>query len=623
MRLDRRSALKLLAALAPASSGLRYIPAVLAATPETQWRHGLSLFGSLKYPVDFKHFDYVNPQAPKGGRVRLGAPNSFDSLNPYTYKGDAAALVSLTNDTLMTSAFDEPSTEYGLVAEAVQHPGDSSFVVYRLRQGARFHDGKPMTPEDVVWSMEALRGSHPFYSAYYKNIRKAEQSGDREVRFEFTESGNRELPQIVGQLPVLPKHWWTGTDANGRQRDINATTLEPPLGSGPYRITNVRPGASITITRVADYWGKDLPVNIGANNVDEITAIYFADETVMLEAFKGDEYDFRNENSAKNWATGYDVPAVRRGAIKREQVTLKNPEGMQCFCLNLRRQRFADPRVRLAFNHTFDFEWADANLFYGQYVRTASYFANSELAQSGLPSPGELAILEPLRSEIPPEVFTTTYVNPVNANAQERRQNLLKGRNLLADAGWKVGSDHILRNEAGEPMQVEFLLVSPTFERIVLPYVEQLKLLGVRSAVRTIDGAQYERRMQSFDFDIAVVSWPESLSPGNEQRNFWSSEAADRQGSQNYAGIKNPAVDKLVDRIIYAKSRQELVDACRALDRVLLWNQYVVPMWHLPYERLAFWDRFGRPDPLPPYAVAFPTIWWWDAAKASAIGGKT
>jgi microcin C transport system substrate-binding protein len=623
MRLDRRNALKLLAALAPASWGARQASFALAAAPEVQWRHGLSLFGNLKYSPDFKYFDYVNPAAPKGGRVRLGAPNSFDSLNPYTYKGDAAALVALTNDTLMTSAFDEPSTEYGLVAEAVQHPDDFAWVTYRLRQGARFHDGKPMTAEDVVWSMEALRGSHPFYAAYYKNIRKAEQIGDRELRFEFSESGNRELPQIVGQLPVLPKHWWTAKDANGRQRDINATTLEPPLGSGPYRIANVRPGASITVTRVEDYWGKDLPVNIGANNINEITAIYFADETVMLEAFKGDEYDFRNENSAKNWATGYDIPAVRRGAIKREEVTLKNPEGMQSFCLNLRRAKFADPRVRLALNQAFDFEWANANLFYGQYVRTASYFANSELAWSGLPSPGELAILEPLRGEIPPEVFTKPYANPVNGNAQERRQNLLKARNLFAEAGWMVAGDRILRNQAGEAMTVEFLLVSPTFERIVLPYVEQLKLLGVQSTVRTIDGAQYERRMQSFDFDIAVVSWPQSLSPGNEQRNFWSSEAADRQGSQNYAGIKNPAVDKLVDRIIYAKSREELVDACRALDRILLWNQYVVPMWHLPYERLAFWDRFGRPDPLPPYAVAFPTIWWWDAAKAAAIGGKT
>jgi microcin C transport system substrate-binding protein len=623
MRLDRRTALKLLAALAPASWSARQISLAVAAASDASWRHGLSLFGNLKYAADFKHFDYVNPAAPKGGRVRLGAPNSFDSLNPYTYKGDAAALVSLTNDTLMTSAFDEPSTEYGLVAEAVQHPDDFAWVTYRLRPGARFHDGKPMTPEDVVWSMEALRGSHPFYSAYYKNIRKADQTGDHEVRFEFSESGNRELPQIVGQLPVLPRHWWTGKDDKGRQRDINATTLEPPLGSGPYRIANVRPGASITVTRVEDYWGKALPVNVGANNVNEITAIYFADETVMLEAFKGDEYDFRLENSAKNWATGYEVPAVRRGAIKRQEVTLKNPDGMQCFCLNLRRAKFADPRVRLALNHAFDFEWADANLFYGQYVRTASYFANSELAQTGLPSPGELALLEPLRAQIPPEAFTTPYRNPVNGNAQERRQNLLKARNLFAQAGWKVAGDRILRNEAGEPMQFEFLLNSPTFERIVLPYVEQLKLLGVQSTVRTIDSAQYERRMQSFDFDIVVVTWPESLSPGNEQRNFWSTEAADRQGSQNYAGIKNPAVDKLVDRIIFAKSRQELVDACRALDRVLLWNQYVVPMWHLPYERLAFWDRFGRPDPLPPYAVAFPTIWWWDAAKAAAIGSKT
>ena len=339
-----------------------------------------------------------------------------------------------------------------------------------------------MTPEDVIWSMESLRGSHPFYSAYYKNIRKAEQSGDREVRFEFTEAGNRELPQIVGQLPVLAKHWWTGKDPNGRQRDINATTLEPPLGWGPIASPMSAPGRRSPWPVSPIIGAEGIAINIGAHNVDEITAIYFADETVMLEAFKGDAYDFRNENSAKNWATGYDVPAVRRGAIKREEVTLKNPEGMQCFCLNLRRAKFADPRVRLAFNHAFDFEWADANLFYGQYVRTASYFANSELAQSGLPGTGELAILEPLRSALPPELFTTPYANPVSANAQQRRQNLLKARNLLAEAGWKVAGDHILRNAAGEPMQVEFLLVSPNFERIVLPYVEQLKLL--RRALR-------------------------------------------------------------------------------------------------------------------------------------------
>ena len=415
------------------------------------------------------------------------------------------------------------------------------------------------------------------------------------MRFEFTEAGNRELPQIVGQLPVLPKHWWTGKDPNGRQRDINATTLEPPLGSGPYRIANVRPGASITLARVADYWGKDLPVNIGAHNVDEITAIYFADETVMLEAFKGDAYDFRNENSAKNWATGYDVPAVRRGAIKREEVTLKNPEGMQCFCSICDAPN--SPIRASALPSTMP------SISNGPTPTCSMASMSAPPATSPIPSwrspacpaPASWRSSSRCAPQLPPEVFTTPYANPVNANAQQRRQNLLKARNLLAEAGWKVAGDHILRNAAGEPMQVEFLLVSPTFERIVLPYVEQLKLLGVRSGVRTIDSAQYERRMQSFDFDIAVVSWPKSLSPGNEQRNFWSSEAAGRQGSQNYAGIKNPAVDKLVDRIIFAKSRQELVDACRALDRVLLWNQYVVPMWHLPYERLAFWDRFGRP----------------------------
>jgi microcin C transport system substrate-binding protein len=578
------------------------------------------LFNSLKYPADFPHFTYVNPQAPKGGRVRLGGSGSFDSLNPYTFKGSAAGLVGLTNDTLMTGAMDEASTEYGLVADAVKHPDDYAFVTYRLRPEARFHDGEPMKPEDVIWSMEALKGAHPQYAFYYKDVTRAEQTGEREVTFTFAVKGNRELPQIVGQLYVLPKHWWTGTDAQGRQRSIEQTTMEPPLGSGPYRVSDVKPGASITVKRVADYWGKDLPVNIGANNFDEITVVYFSDETVMLEAFKGDQYDYRLETSAKNWATGYDIPAVKKGWIRREEIALKLPDGMQGFAMNLRRPKFQDARVRNALNYVFDFDWANQNLFFGQYVRSASYFNNSELASTGLPSPAELALLEPLKDKVPPEVFTTPYTNPVNGNPQERRKNLLEARNLFAAAGWKPGADKVLRNDRGEAFAIEFLLVSPLFERVVLPYTEQLKLLGVQSTVRTIDSAQFERRLQSFDFDIVVGSWGQSLSPGNEQRDFWGSAAADRPGSRNLVGIKNEAVDALIDAIIFAKDRPALVDACRALDRVLLWNHYVVPMWFLPYERVALWNRFGQPDPLPPYAVGFPTIWWWDEMAAAKIG---
>jgi microcin C transport system substrate-binding protein len=621
--LDRRALLKALAA-APAVTALGTVPAIrpaaAQASGELAWRHGLSLFNSLKYAPDFPHFAYVNPQAPKGGRVRLGGSGSFDSLNPYTFKGSAAGLIGLTNDTLMTGAMDEASTEYGLVADAVKHPDDFAFVTYRLRPEARFHDGEPMKPDDVIWSMQALKSAHPQYAFYYKDVVKAEQTGEREVTFTFTAPGNRELPQIVGQLPVLPKHWWTGKDAKGEQRSIEQTSMEPPLGSGPYKVAEVKPGASITVRRVADYWGRDLPVNVGANNFDEITAVYFADETVMLEAFKGDQYDYRLESSAKNWATGYDIPAVQKGWIRREEIALKLPDGMQGFALNLRRPKFQDARVRSALNYVFDFDWANQNLFYGQYVRAASYFNNSELASTGLPSPAELALLEPLKNKIPPQVFTGPYANPVNANPQERRKNLLEARNLFAAAGWKPGGDKVLRNETGEAFAIEFLLVSPLFERVVLPYTEQLRLLGVQSTVRTIDSAQYARRVQDFDFDTVVGSWPQSLSPGNEQRDFWGSAAAGRPGSRNLMGVRNEAVDALIDAIIFAKDRPALVDACRALDRVLLWNHYVVPMWFIPYERVALWNRFGQPEPLPPYAIGFPSIWWWDEAAAAKIG---
>lgn len=621
--LDRRALLKALAA-APAVTALGTVPAIRPAAAqaggELTWRHGLSLFNSLKYAPDFAHFAYVNPQAPKGGRVRLGGSGSFDSLNPYTFKGSAAGLIGLTNDTLMTGAMDEASTEYGLVADAVKHPDDFAFVTYRLRPEARFHDGEPMKPDDVIWSMQALKSAHPQYAFYYKDVVKAEQTGEREVTFTFTAPGNRELPQIVGQLPVLPKHWWTGKDAKGEQRSIEQTSMEPPLGSGPYTVAEVKPGASITVRRVADYWGRRLPVNVGANNFDEITAVYFADETVMLEAFKGDQYDYRLESSAKNWATGYDIPAVQKGWIRREEIALKLPDGMQGFALNLRRPKFQDARVRSALNYVFDFDWANQNLFYGQYVRAASYFNNSELASTGLPSPAELALLEPLKDKIPPEVFTAPYANPVNANPQERRKNLLEARNLFAAAGWKPGGDKVLRNETGEAFAIEFLLVSPLFERVVLPYTEQLRLLGVQSTVRTIDSAQYARRVQDFDFDTVVGSWPQSLSPGNEQRDFWGSAAAGRPGSRNLMGVRNEAVDALIDAIIFAKDRSALVESCRALDRVLLWNHYVVPMWFIPYKRVALWNRFGQPEPLPPYAIGFPSIWWWDEAAAAKIG---
>ena len=619
MKLNRRHLLTLAAAL-PAA---KLVGIQIATAEDREFRHALTLFDDIKYPADFKHFDYVNPQAPKGGRVRFGIVGSFDSLNPYTFKGEPGSAV--TNETLLTSSLDEPSTEYGLVAHSVWHPDDRSLVVYRLRPEARFHDGKPMTPDDVIWSLGALKEAHPFYNAYYKNITKAEQTGDGEVTFVFSEKGNRELPLITGQLPVLPKHWWTAKDDKGRQRDIKETTLEVPLGSGAYVASEVKPGASIRMKRVEDYWGKDLPVNTGADNFDEIEYIFFRDANVAFEAFKGDQYDWRTENSSKMWATGYDFPALKAGRVVKEDIQLRQVEGMQSWAMNIRRDKFKDVRVRRALNFAFDFEWSNTNLFYGQYTRSRSYFNNSEMEAKGLPSPEELAILEPLKDQLPPEVFTTEFVNPVNATPQDRRMNLREAAKLLNEAGWTVtqqGGKSLLKNAAGERLTVEFLLDSPLFERIALPYQQQLELLGIGVSIKTVDSAQYERQVQTFDYDIVVGNWGQSLSPGNEQRDFWGSEAANRNGSRNYVGIADPAIDKLIETIVFAPDRQSLITACKALDRVLIWNHFVVPMWYIAYERTARWDRFGRPATMPILSTGFPSVWWWDEEKARKVAAK-
>ncbi|MBM3520176.1 MAG: ABC transporter substrate-binding protein [Alphaproteobacteria bacterium] len=609
----RRSLLKL-AGLLPAA---KLAAVQIVHAEERSFRHALSLFDDVKYAPDFKRFDYVDPNAPKGGKVRFGVVGSFDNLNPYTYKGDPGPGAS--NEALLTSSLDEPSTEYGLVASGVWYPEDKSAVAFRLRPGARFHDGTRMSPADVIWSMEALRKSHPFYNFYYKNIVKGEQTADDEVTFVFAEKGNRELPLIVGQIPVLPRHWWTGNDAEGRPRNIENITLEAPLGSGAYRAAEIKPGSSILLKRVADYWGQALPVNIGTDNFDEIEYIYFRDENVAFEAFKAGQYDWRNESSSKMWATGYSFKALDQGRVVKEEITLRNVEGMQGWAFNLRRAKFQDARLRRAFNFAFDFEWSNANLFYGQYTRSRSYFNNSELEAKGLPSPEEIAVLEPQRALLPPEVFTEEFINPVSDTQQNRRKNLRMAAQLLDAAGWKIASEggkSVLKNDAGERLDVTFLLDSPLFERIALAYKPQLELLGIGLTIRTVDSAQYSRHRETFDYDIIVGSWGQSLSPGNEQRDFWGSEAADRPGSRNLLGIKNAAIDKIIEAMIFATSRTELVAACRALDRALMWNHYVVPMWFIPYERTARWDRFGRPGKLPDYSTGFPTIWWWDAEKA-------
>ena len=598
-----------------------------AASSDPVWRHALSLFGNVKYPADFKRFDYVNPDAPKGGTARQIAVGTFDNFNIVVsgVKGQLAGAVALIYEQLMTPSLDEISTEYGALAETASHPDDFSFVIYRLRPQAKWHDGRPVTADDVIFSLDAFKKYDPMASAYYSHVVKAEKLSDREVKFVFDMPGNRELPQIVGQLNVLPKHWWEGTDSAGRKRDISATTLEPPLGSGPYRIREFVAGRTVSLERVKDYWGRDLAANIGRNNFDELRYEYFRDSTVAIEAFKADQVDWRTENSAKAWATAYDFPAISEKRVLLEEFPNRSSPIMQGFALNARRAKFSDPRVRRALNFAFDFEEMNKQIFFGQYKRIVSYFDGAEeLMATGLPQGKELEILEPLRAEVPSEVFTTVYANPVGGSPEAVRDNLREALRLLKDAGYEVRDRKLVDVRSGTHLAFELLSQDPNFERVMLFYKPSLERLGIAVSVRTVDPTQYENRLREWDFDVVTASWPESLSPGNEQREFWGSKAADIAGSRNVVGIKNPAIDKLIDRVIFAKDRDDLIAATRALDRVLLWNHYVVPQWNYPKVRTARWDRFGRPAELPKYGLSgFPTIWWYEADKAARLGKRS
>jgi len=625
MKLTRRSVLHSTAAVlaAPAFGALGAGTfSVSAAAQGRQWKHGLSLFGEPQYPPGFKHFDYVNPSAPQGGTVRRIAFGTFDNFNQVVagVKGSLAMGTELITESLMTPALDEVSTEYGLLAEAVSFPEDRSSVTYRLRANAHWHDDEPVTPDDVIFSFFAWKENSPELGAYYRHVTKAEKSGERDITFTFDGPGNRELPQIVGQLPILPKHWWEATDSSGRKRDVTQTTLEPPLGSGPFRLKEFIAGRTLVYERVADYWGKDLNVHIGTNNFGQMRYEYYRDSTVALEAFKADQVDYRTENSAKNWATAYDFPAVRDKKVVMEEFPIRNIGVMQAFAFNIRRPKFQDPRVRRAFNFGFDFEEMNRQIFFGLYQRISSYFQGTELACSGVPEGQELVILETVKDKVPPELFTHPYTNPVGGDPQKVRNNLREAVALLRDAGYEIRDTKLVHAKTGEPFSVEFLAEDPTTERIVLFFKPSLERLGMDVAVRTVDSAQYENRLRQFDFDIIVANWGESLSPGNEQRGYWGSQAADQPGSRNLVGIKNPAVDELINRVIFSKDRAELVAATHALDRVLLWNFYVVPQWTSSVVRTARWDRFGRPTTLPKYGLSgFPTIWWWDAEKAAKL----
>jgi microcin C transport system substrate-binding protein len=619
------------AAAAPAlglTSGFSPIaPADAQTAPDGMaWRHAVSTFGDVKYPVDFKHFDYVNPDAPKGGVARLFELGTYDSFNIVVagLKGSVASGVGRIYQSLMDPALDEPDSYYGTLAEQVTYPGDFSYVIYRLRSNARWHDGRPVTPEDVIFSFAAFKNHSPMYSTYYRHIEKAEKSGERDIRFTFDSPGNRELPLITGQLNILPRHWWEGTDPQGRKRDVTATTLEPPLGSGPYRIKEFVAGRSLVLERVKDYWGKDLPSSVGQDNFDEIRYEFFRDDTVGRQAFAADQFDWYMERSAKEWSVAYDFAAVRENRVIKEKYPVLNSGRMQGWAFNLRRPLFKDVRLRRAFNFAFDFEEMNRQLSTGEYHRDSSYFDPiPDLMATGLPEGLELEILETVRDKVPSEVFTTPYKDPVGGNPEAVRSNLREATRLLKEAGFEF-RDRKLVDPAGQPVTVEILNSDPGMERISLFYKPNLERLGVTVNLRTVDDIQYQNRMRDFDFDITTSVWGQSLSPGNEERDWFGSQAADRPGSRNVGGIKNPAVDALIERIIFAKSRAELVAASKAMDRVLLWNFYCVPQFNYGFQRYARWDRFSHPDPLPKYGVSgFPGVWWYDAEKAARIGKRS
>lgn len=578
--------------------------------------HGIAMHGAPKYAADFQHLDYVNPLAPKGGEMRLATQGTFDSLNPYIIKGSPAPGMGMVYQTLLASTEDEAFSEYGLIAESIEMPEDRSWVAFNLRPSARWYDGKPITADDVVFTFNTLmEKGHPFYKAYYANVSSAVAESPARVKFSFNMAGNRELPLIMGQMPVLPKHFWEG-------KDFSKSTMDFPLGSGPYKVKEIDPGRRIIFERVSDWWAADLPIMRGQYNFDTVVYDVYRDETVLLQALFSGNYDFRQENIAKAWAAEYSHPPVRAGLIVKAEVPHELPSGMQAFVFNTRRLMFADRRVREALNYAFDFEWSNKQFAYGTYKRTQSYFANSELASSGLPTGRELEILEPFRAELPAEVFEKEFTLPkTSGSGQDMRAHISTAKKLLEKAGWEIGEKGLLEKD-GQVFSFEILTNSDTYERWVNPMIANLRKIGIEAKLRVVDSAQYQNRMDNFDFDMTISVFGQSLSPGNEQRDFWHSTKADVKGSRNLIGIQNSVVDALIDQIIAAPDRAELIARTRALDRVLLWNHYVIPQWHLNYHRIAYWDKFGKPAVTPKYGLGVVDTWWYDAEKAAKIAEK-
>jgi len=563
------------------------------------------MHGELKYPEGFSHFDYVNPEAPKGGSLKLSVvSNGFDSFNPFVIRGVAAAGVSTyVYDTLMESSSDEPFSEYGLIAESVEFPEDRRYVIFNLREEAKFQDGTPITAKDVEFSHRILTTEgHPFYRNYYADVRKVTIENSHRIRFDFGETDNRELPLILGQMPILPAHYW-------EEREFGRNGLDVPVGSGPYRIGSFDAGRSVTYELIEDYWAKDLPVRVGRFNFQRIQYEYYNDDTVALEAFKAGNFDFRQETSAKNWATAYTGRRFEDGRIVREAIPHQRPSGMQGFVFNTRKPVFRDPKVRQALAYGFDFQWANRNLFFDQYTRTNSYFENSELASSGLPEGPELDILERFRDQLNPEVFTREYTPPDTSDSRSMRDNLRAAMELLNEAGYSIRGGKMVHEETGKQLSFEVLLFQKSFERVVLPFTRNLERLGIDVTVRLVDSNQYIQRVRSFDFDMITQVLPQSDSPGNEQREYWHSSTAEVSGSRNFMGVNDPVVDQLVDMVIQAPDREQLVHRVRALDRVLLHSHYVIPHWHLTKDRVAYWNHLQRPEVTPKNGIDLNN--WW------------
>ncbi len=572
--------------------------------------YGIAMHGDLKYPADFKHFDYLNPDAPKGGALRLAAMGTYDSFNPYIIKGVPADGIGLIYTTLTEQSTDEPFSQYAALAESLEVPQDRSWIIYTIRPEAKWEDGQPVTADDVKWSFETLmKDGQPFYRAYYGDVSAVEILNDKKVKFTFKSAQNLELPLIVGQLPVLPKHYWTKEGVN-----FTDTTMAPPPGNGPYKIASFQPGKSITYERVKGWWGENIPAFRGHYNFDTITYEYYRDRDVQLEAFFGGAYDIHQEFTAKLWATAYDAPAVKDGRIVKKEVRNGLPNGMQAFIYNTRKPVFQDQAVRRALDYAFDFDWANKQFAYGAYKRTNSYFVNSDMAAPDAPPSGRVKeILEQFKDQLPADIFTTRYQPPKTDGSGNNRENLKTAAKILDDAGYKLGKDGMRTDpKTGKALEFEFLTSggNAAFERWIMPFIQNLKKIGVKASFRVIDDSQYTNRIMHFDFDMAGGTFGQSLSPGNEQREFWGSDRADMQGSRNLIGLKNPVVDKLVEMIIAAPTREELVARCQALDYVLLSGNYVIPNWYIPAWRLAWWDKFGQPEIQAPYAPGYLDTWW-------------